>query len=280
MFKKILFIVGVAAVSLLTTVPVLADTMIVTVLGVPAFTTGITSFNVIYTSDTQMNLNWTYDATVSNVMVRAKYGQYPANPPNSATAPSDGYLVYNGSGLSAVDTSMDMNQNAGTLYYSIWGQKGDGSWYLIPSQSSKESKEVILIALLGLAIGLSYFAIKGKNILLAVLASASYLILWFYNQSTPIAGFVAGSGGDRVVEVVLLGLMCAVPLTAWSFWRGEKKYSERDEQEYKFKQDERKSSKLPTYSDVTDASNTVNFMSMSDAEYLRVLQNSSRKKKR
>ena len=278
--KILKIVLAVVTAIMLATIPiaVLAGNT-ATMVNAPAYSVGITSFTVTYVSDTEMDLNWTYDATVANVMVRAKYGQYPANPPNSATAPSDGYLVYNGSGLSAVDTSMDMNQNAGTLYYSIWGQKGDGSWYLIPSQSSKESKEVILIALLGLAIGLSYFAIKGKNILLAVLASASYLILWFYNQSTPIAGFVAGSGGDRVVEVVLLGLMCAVPLTAWSFWRGEKKYSERDEQEYKFKQDERKSSKLPTYSDVTDASNTIDLLNMSDKEYADLLNGQKRRRR-
>lgn len=278
--KKVLYILAVIAIVVLNAVPVLADTMVVTVLGTPAYTTGISTFHVTYVSDTEMDINWTYDATVSNVMVRAKYGSYPANPPNSSTAPSDGYLVYYGSGLSVVDTSMDMNQNAGTLYYEAWGQKGDGSWYLVPSQSSKESREVILLAILGLSGVLSWFAIKGRNILLGVLASVSWLVVWFYNQSTPIAGFTPGSGGDRVIEVLLLGLMCAVPLTAWQFSRYQKKYNERDDQEFQYKQKERKSRNPTTYSDVTDTSNTVNFMSMSDAEYLRVLQNSNRKNKR
>jgi len=280
MKKLRLVIISIALVLSCIPITVLAaTTAIVTITNTPWFTLGIQSFTVTYVSDTEMDLAWTNDATVANVMVRAKYGQYPANIPDQNTQPSDGYLVYYGSGLSAVDTSMDMNQNAATLYYTAWAQKGDGTWYTTMSQSSKESREVVLLALLALAIGLSYFAIKGKNILLAVLASASFLILWFYNQSTPIAGFVKGSGGDTVVNVVLLGLMAAIPITAWSFWRGEKKYNERDEQEFQFKQKERKAKNAPTYSDIVDTSNTVDFMSMSDAEYMRILQNSRRNKR-
>jgi hypothetical protein len=278
--KKVFYIFVVVALAILSAVPVLADTMIVTVLGVPAFTTGITTFHVTYVSDTEMDLNWIYDATVNNVMVRAKYGSYPTNPPNSSTAPSDGYLVYYGSGTSAIDTSMDMNQNAGTLYYEAWGQKSDGSWYLIPSQSSKESREVILLALLGLGGGLSFFAIKGKNILLAVLASVSWLIVFAYNQSTPIAGFVKGSSGDIFVEVLLIGLMITIPLCAWSFRKNEKAKEEREDVDWNAKQSDRKASRPPSYGELTDTSSGVDLLHMSDAEYLRVLQNSNRKNKR
>jgi len=148
--RKVLCILVVILLVVLNAVPVLADVMVVTVLGVPAFTVGITSFTVTYISDKEVDLNWTYDATVSNVMVRAKYGSYPANPPDSLTAPSDGYLVYYGSDLSVVDTSMNFDSNPDTLYYSIWGQKGDGSWYLIPYEGSQESRQMILL-FLGLA---------------------------------------------------------------------------------------------------------------------------------
>ena len=129
-----------------------------------------------------------------------------------------------------------------------------------------------------LCIGISYLAIYKKNMLIAVLASAIWLMLMIFFRSNPIAGFTTGSNGDKVTTVVLLGLMIAVPLVSWSFWRGEKKYNERDEQEYQFKQKERKAD--PTYSDVTSASNSINLQDMSDAEYLRLLQNQSRKNKR
>jgi hypothetical protein len=131
-----------------------------------------------------------------------------------------------------------------------------------------------------LGIGISYLAISKKNILLAALSSAIWLMLLIFLRSNPIAGFTIGSSGDRVATIVLLGLMIGVPLTAWSFWRGEKKYNERDEKEYQFKQGERKASKNPTISDVTDTSNSVDMMNLSDAEYLRLLRNSNRKNKR
>jgi K+-sensing histidine kinase KdpD len=130
-----------------------------------------------------------------------------------------------------------------------------------------------------LGIGISYLAISKKNMLIAVLASAIWLMLMIFFRSNPIAGFTTGSSGDKVTTVVLLGLMIAVPLVSWSFWRGEKKYNERDEQEYKFKQDDRKARKSPTASDISDSSNTVDYMRMSDKEYYDLL-NSGRKNKR
>ena len=92
--KILKIVLAVVAAVIMATIPiaVLAGNT-ATMVNAPAYSVGITSFTVTYVSDTEMDLNWTYDATVANVMVRAKYGQYPANPPNSATAPSDGYLV-------------------------------------------------------------------------------------------------------------------------------------------------------------------------------------------
>ena len=165
--KLLLAIIVVLAISL-SPIAVLAGNT-VTVNDQPYFSAGITSFTVTYVSDTEMDLAWTVDATVANVMVRAKYGQYPANIPNPNTQPSDGYLVYYGSGLSAVDTSMDMNQNAGTLYYEAWAQKGDGSWYLIPSQGSEESREMI-----GLLLG--FLAV---SLLIAGLVLKKSWVMWF-----------------------------------------------------------------------------------------------------
>jgi hypothetical protein len=168
--KILKIVLAVVAAIMLATIPiaVLAGNT-ATMVNAPAYSVGITSFTVTYVSDTEMDLNWTYDATVANVMVRAKYGSYPTNPPNSATAPSDGYLVYYGSGLSAVDTSMNLNNNPDTLYYSIWGQKGDGSWNLIPSKGSEESREMI-----GLLLG--FLAV---SLLIAGLVLKKSWVMWF-----------------------------------------------------------------------------------------------------
>jgi preprotein translocase subunit SecG len=129
-----------------------------------------------------------------------------------------------------------------------------------------------------LGIGISYLAVSKKNILIAVLASAIWLILMIFLQSNPIAGFTAGSSGDRVTTIVLLGLMIGIPLTSWSFWRQAKKYNERDETEWHNKEDERKARKKPTYSDITDTSNNVDLMNLSDKDYMDILQGQKKKR--
>jgi len=220
--KKVLYILAVIAIVVLNAVPVLADTMVVTVLGTPAYTTGISTFHVTYVSDTEMDINWTYDATVSNVMVRAKYGSYPANPPNSSTAPSDGYLVYYGSGLSVVDTSMDMNQNAGTLYYEAWGQKGDGSWYLVPSQSSKESREVVLIGLILMGMLGSAFAVMKRNVLFAIGGAVIWFFLIAYTRSNPLPNVVAGSGTDSLFIGICVAFSIGTMITVFYLNNQEK----------------------------------------------------------
>ena len=215
MLKRILFIILIATVGLLNAVPVLAaTTAIVSILGIPAYSGGILSFNVIYTSDTQMNLNWTVGGGVANVMVRAKYGSYPSNPPNTSTAPSDGYLVYYGSDLSAIDTSMDMNQNAGTLYYSAWAQHADGSWYVVASTKSEESKEMILLSFIGLFIGLLVVNVMARNSFtpIKLMAALAWVIPLMWVIGNPPSFITAGSGIQNAIIVVLIGmlLICAI----------------------------------------------------------------------
>ena len=181
MLKKIFLLFVIAAICLLNVTPVLAsNTAVVTILGIPIYSGGILTFNVIYVSDTEMDLNWTVGAGVENVMVRAKYGTPPANPLDINTAPSDGYLVYYGSNLSAVDTSMDMNQNGGTLYYTAWAQKLDGTWNLISSSKSEESKEMILIFLGFVTLTLTGFGVLGKKPFLDWASVPFWLITCIY----------------------------------------------------------------------------------------------------
>ena len=99
--------------------------VVITVVGT---TGGISNFTVTYVTDTDMHLSWSFIGDAVNIMIRSKYGSYPANIPNSTTTPSDGNLVYYGSGTSFDDTSMNFDQNPGSLYYSAWAQKADGTW--------------------------------------------------------------------------------------------------------------------------------------------------------
>jgi len=103
----------------------------VQVIAVPDMGDYISSFTVTYVSDTQVDLEWTYGAAVTNVMVRAKYGSAP-------TGISDGYLVYYGNALLASDTSMNFDENAGIIYYRIWGETTPGVY---PTSATAMSRE-------------------------------------------------------------------------------------------------------------------------------------------
>jgi hypothetical protein len=138
------------------------------------------------------------------------------------------------------------------------------------------------IFFLALGIFVTWLAIKNRNFLLGVISSAIWLFIFYCDHNLySIGNFVGGSAGDTFIDVILLGLAIATPIISWTFSRQEKKYNERDESEYQFKQSDRKAHKQPpTYSDITSTTNTINLQDMSDAEYLALLQNSSRKNKR
>lgn len=152
--RKLLRIVAVL-VALVFSMPVgvyAADSVDVDITATPIFSAGILTFTITYVSDTRLDLDWTVDGTVAKVMVRAKYGSYPADIPDENTAPSDGYLVYYGGDLSAIDTSMNFDEHAGALYYRAWAQKADGKWYVVTKSGAKESKQLVFLGLIGLAV--------------------------------------------------------------------------------------------------------------------------------
>ena len=178
--KNIKWLVTILVTIVVSMVPVTvlaATTAVVTVTNTPYFSQGISSFTITYVSDTEMDLNWTVDDTAANVMIRAKYGSYPTDIPNENTAPSGGYLVYYGTDLSVADTSMNFNENAGSIYYKAWAQKADGTWYVTTSTGSKESRVVLFIGMIFLVFGLTIASFTLKGIIAPILRLAS-AILW------------------------------------------------------------------------------------------------------
>ena len=155
----------------------------VTVTATPDY--GILTFAIDYISETQMDLSWTTPPDVVNVMVRAKYGSDLAEIPDEDTAPNDGYLVYEGAGASVSDTSMDFDQNTGPLYYKLWGQKADGTWYVGSKSVWEESAIVILGAFMILALGLfiATFALKSGRRILAFSSAGAWMLLGVYSYT-------------------------------------------------------------------------------------------------
>ena len=219
--KAVRIIIALALV-LIPIIPCAVSAATITVTNQPSFTSGILTFTVTYISDTQMDLAWTIDGTVANVMVRAKYGAYPTDIPDAFTAPTDGYLVYYGTNLSVSDTSMSFDQNAGSLYYKAWAQKVDGTWYVNTYNSSKESGVVSMILLFGLGLAISAFAIMKKEPVIGMVASAVWVLCLVYTRSNPIGAMVVGDSADNILVTILIGLIAIVPIISWRLGRSDR----------------------------------------------------------
>jgi hypothetical protein len=186
---RLVVAIVIAGSQILLPVVALAEPTVV-VTNQPMFTgAGISWFQVTYTTDTQMDLDWMLGGSGVNIMIRSKYGGYPADIPNETVAPYDGNLVYYGDGLATTtfsDTSMDFDENPGSIFYKAWAQKADGTWYVTTGTGNKESAVVTLIAFLLLALGLTIPAFIWRKALLAFAGSGAWIIfaVYCYTKST------------------------------------------------------------------------------------------------
>jgi len=135
------------------------------------------------------------------------------------------------------------------------------------------------IFFLVLGIFVTWLAIKNRNFLLGVISSAIWLFIFYCDHNLySIGNFAGGSAGDTFIDVILLGLAIATPIVSWTFFKQEKVHEERENVDWNTKQADRKAK--PSYGELTDTSKGVDLLHMSDAEFIRVLQNSTRKNKR
>jgi hypothetical protein len=197
--KKLLRLLVIIFVALTPATPIMAATVVdVTITATPLVSTGITNFTIVYVSDQRLDLSWGFSGLATQIMIRGKYGSYPADIPNEDTAPTDGYLAYYGNGTSVSDTSMNFDENAGILYYKAWGQKADGHWYTNTSTGWKESREVVLIGLILIGMIGTYFALSKRNVLFAVGTAALWFFLIAYTRSNPLPNITSGSSTDNI----------------------------------------------------------------------------------
>jgi hypothetical protein len=127
-----------------------------------------TPFTATVVSGTQVRLDWGYPAGTVVAMIRAKYGTPPATM-------ADGYLVYQGAGITADDNSVDLENNTGTIYYAAWGQNALGVWSLNKNNTLQEAIGMILgfLLLCSVACAIAMFMKKER-----ILGWAS-MVLWF-----------------------------------------------------------------------------------------------------
>lgn len=182
---KLALLVVLALLMLLPSIAIAATSVQVVITATPGANGGISNFLITYTSDTQLDLSWGFYGDAVNIMIRGKYGDYPADIPDENTAPTDGYLVYYGNGVAASDTTMDFDENPGKLYYKVWAQKADGKWYTGAITDFEESRIMTLLAFIILAGGLTVatFALKSGRKILCWASAGAWLLLGVYSYT-------------------------------------------------------------------------------------------------
>jgi len=157
-----------------------------------------------------LDFTWGYSGNTTQIMIRGKYGSYPANIADNLTQPSDGYLVYYGANTTASDTSMDFDQNPGAIYYRAWGQKNDGTWDTSPDSGWKESAIMTLIGLFLFAGILTFVGARSSYSFLKFLAGGSWLLLMAYWVASPPSTITAGDSTHTIGIILFIGMALAM----------------------------------------------------------------------
>ncbi len=193
-------------------VPTVASAATITIHNSPSY--GIINFTVTQVNDHQLDFNWGYGSPAVSIMIRAKYGAYPDDIPDEDTAPSDGYLIYQGSGTSASDYTVSLDTASTTpLYVRAWGQREDGTWISndVEQNIVPEGLGMQLLALIALCALLSFIALKYTSIGVAIVASGSWFGLWAFMRLNPLNNVTAGSNVDVILTLILWGVALMLP---------------------------------------------------------------------
>jgi hypothetical protein len=218
--KHLARIILVLCLVLINSLPAFAATTAdVTLYATPLVSGGISTFTITYISDTNLKLDWGYSGNATAVMIRAKYGSYPTNISSSNETPSDGYLVYNGGGVTTNDTSMDFNANPGPIYYRAWAQDALGQWFTNAQQGNKESRNMILIALILLCAIFIVLAVTRTSSVMYAFGGFGLLVLWQYILGNPPTGLEAGTTAQQSLILLLVGGAAVLFIVGFVTWR-------------------------------------------------------------
>jgi hypothetical protein len=168
----------------------------ITVDATPFLGLGMKSFNAQIISDTQVDLAWTTDPSVMNVIVKAKNSTMPISR-------TDGYEVYQGPLSNFSDTSMNFDLNTGTITYRIWAQNGAGVW--LDNEVFTQTMEAPImqtIAIIIFTLGIIGMALWQRSNFLWIIAGAVAVAFGSYWISLNQNFFYIISG----VAVIAIGL--------------------------------------------------------------------------
>lgn len=142
-------------------------------------------------SESEVKLDW--EPITPTVMIRAKYGGYPANT-------ADGYLVYTGTATTTNDTAVSLDETTTNIYYTAWFQDGGGDWLNDTLQNNIGGIGMTLVAevlVIGFLLILTFWRRDVFLYIITGLAMIAFGLGWYddYNSST---GFV--------VSICLMGI--------------------------------------------------------------------------
>jgi hypothetical protein len=194
--------------STIMVTPVLAGTTVdIGITAIPHISGGIINFIITYVSATQLDLSWGYSGA-TKAMIRGSYNSYPADVVDEDTAPTEGFLVYYGDGTSTSDTSMNFEENTGTLYYSVYGQKPDGKWYLNKTSGDERSKTVTFLTFVGLFLWLIFanaMLRRASFLPYKIIAALAFVIPFIWVTTVPPLPLVAGSALTNAILILIIG---------------------------------------------------------------------------
>lgn len=167
------FIVPLLLTILLVPTTVLADTSAeVTITAVGYIVGAPSGLTLTYVSDYEVGISWTKGEGAENTMIRACVGRTPGSR-------TDGYLVYYGTGTSASDTGVSLDETATPVYYRAWSESAGGLWEEEGISSFLEGVGVTILAISIIVLGLTIAAFVFKNAPLLLAGSMGWLVFAF-----------------------------------------------------------------------------------------------------
>lgn len=152
-----------------------------------------------------VTLNWTTGTYAATTLIMAKQGGYPS----SAT---DGFSVYSGNATTTNVTGLELDMNS--YYFSAFSYNAAG-YSLLSANTNLGGSSMILIAFLGFALIMSFFAFTRRSLPLSFVAGITWILLLVYTRSNPIAGIATGSYGDTLILFICILMFAILLFTGW-----------------------------------------------------------------
>jgi len=139
--------------------------------------------------------NWTNSPTGVATMIRAKFGDYPADM-------TDGYEVFYGAGSTAIDTGVNLDENISTIFYVAYAENAFGVWST-PVSAILEASSMQNLILLGAVLALVVTSQWLRSPVLKITSGAGSLAYGGYFISQNMESYVIIIIG---VAFLILGL--------------------------------------------------------------------------